>query len=81
MPTRIVDLSLAEQVAHQYAAAMDSVTLLLAGKPSHMTDDEWSDCVQRNCDHLDIMLVKDYWTTEDLQPFRDAIAVSSGAQD
>jgi hypothetical protein len=46
-----------------------------------MTDEEWSDCVQRNCDHLDIMLVKDYWTTEDLQPFRDAIAVSSGAQD
>ena len=77
MLTRLVDLSPAEQVARHYSAAMDSVTLLLAGKPSRMTDDEWRDCVQRNCEHLDIMLAKDYWTTEDLQPFREAIAASS----
>ena len=77
MPTQIADLSPAEQVARHYAAAMDSVTLLLAGKPSNMTTEDWRDCVQRNCDHLDIMLAKDYWTTEDLQPFRDAIAASS----
>ena len=77
MLTRLVDLSPAEEIARHYSAAMDSVTLLLAGKPSRMTDDEWRDCVQRNCDHLDIMLAKDYWTTEDLQPFREAIAASS----
>ena len=66
-----------EIIATHYSAAMDSVTLLLAGKPSNMTTEEWRDCVQRNCDHLDIMLAKDYWTTEDLQPFREAIAASS----
>ena len=77
MPTQIVDLSPAEEIARHYSAAMDSVTLLLAGKPSNMTTEDWRDCVQRNCDHLDIMLAKDYWTTEDLQPFRDAIAASS----
>ena len=66
-----------EIIATHYSAAMDSVNLLHNGKPEGMADEEWRDCVQRNCDHLDIMLAKDYWTTEDLQPFREAIAASS----
>jgi hypothetical protein len=39
-----------------------------------MTDRRWADCVRRSKEHLEIMLAKDFWTTEDLQPFRDAIA-------
>jgi hypothetical protein len=27
----------------------------------------------RNQEHLEIMLAKDFWTTEDLQPLRDAV--------
>jgi hypothetical protein len=39
-----------------------------------MTAEEKADALQRNKSHLEIMLAKDFWTTEDLQPFRDAIA-------
>lgn len=39
-----------------------------------MTDAEWADCVARNKEHLNIMLAKDFWTTEDLGPLRQAAA-------
>ena len=61
-----------EDIQRHYNAAMDSVNLLNAGKPEGMTDEDWADCVQRNVDHLKIMLAKDYWTTEDLEPLRQA---------
>tara|TARA_Y100001951_G_C11074567_1_gene147945 strand:- start:153 stop:362 length:210 start_codon:yes stop_codon:yes gene_type:complete len=64
----------AEEIAQHYSAAMDSVTLLDNGKPADMSDEEWTATVQRNKDHLDIMLAKDYWTDEDLTPFEDAVA-------
>jgi hypothetical protein len=63
-----------EEIAQYYKAAMDSVNLINAGKPSGMSDVEWEDCLKRNKDHLDIMLGKDYWTTEDLSPLRSAAA-------
>ena len=62
----------AEDIAQAYASAMDSVNLINGGKPADMDDAEWTDCVARNQEHLRIMLAKDYWTTEDLQPLRDA---------
>ena len=63
-----------EQIAQHYSAAMDSVNLLNAGQPEDMSDDDWADCVQRNVDHLKIMVAKDFWADEDLTPFTDAIA-------
>jgi hypothetical protein len=39
-----------------------------------MTAEEKADAIQRNVDHLKIMVAKDFWTNENLQPFRDAIA-------
>jgi len=60
--------------AQQYAATMDSVNLINSGKPEFMDDKQWADCLKRNKQHLVIMLAKDYWTTEDLEPFRLAIA-------
>jgi hypothetical protein len=62
----------AEEIAHHYSAAMDSVNLLNAGKPEDMDDDEWADTVARNKEHLKIMLAKDFWTTEDLTPLEQA---------
>jgi len=62
-----------EQIAQHYSAAMDSVNLLNAGKPADMTDEDWADCVDRNVEHLKIMVAKDFWTDEDLTPFNDAI--------
>ena len=62
-----------EQIAKHYSAAMDSVALINAGKPEGMDDAEWADCLQRNVDHLKIMLAKDYWTTENLTPLQQAV--------
>jgi len=67
----------AEQIAQDYSAAMDSVTLLNAGQPEDMSDEDWADCVSRNVEHLEIMVGKDFWTTEDLSPFNDAITANS----
>ena len=68
----------AERIAQHYSAAMDSVNFineLIAGQhDDRMTAEEKADAIQRNVDHLKIMVAKDFWTTEDLQPFRDAIA-------
>ena len=73
-----MELTQEQQIAQHYSAAMDSVNFineLIAGQhDDRMTAEEKADAIQRNVDHLKIMLAKDFWTTEDLQPFRDAIA-------
>ena len=61
-----------EQIAQHYKAAMDSVNLINGGKPEYMSDADWADCLSRNKEHLNIMLSKDFWTTEDLTPLRNA---------
>jgi hypothetical protein len=61
-----------EQIARHYSAAMDSVNLISGSKPERMTDADWADCVARNKEHLNIMLAKDFWTTEDLAPLQSA---------
>jgi hypothetical protein len=70
----MIELTEQEQIAKNYAAAMDSVNLINAGQPEGMTNEEWSDTVSRNKEHLKIMLAKDFWTTEDLEPLRQAAA-------
>ena len=64
----------AEEIARHYSAAMDSVNLINAGQPEGMEDAEWADTVARNKEHLNIMLAKDFWTTEDLTPLQQAAA-------
>jgi hypothetical protein len=56
---------------------MDSVTLLNAGQPEGMSDDDWADCVSRNVEHLQIMVGKDFWTDEDLTPINTAIQANA----
>jgi hypothetical protein len=68
----MLELTPEQQVAKDYSAAMDSVNLLLAGKPEKMDDAEWADTVARNKEHLKIMLAKDFWTNENLKPLEDA---------
>ena len=63
-----------EEIAQHYSAAMDSVNLINAGQPEDMDADEWADCLSRNKEHLNIMLAKDFWTTEDLTPLQEAAA-------
>ena len=60
----------AEEIARHYSATMDSVNLINAGQPEGTTDEDWVDTVSRNVEHLQIMLDKTYWTTEDLTPLQ-----------
>jgi len=59
--------------AQQYASTMDSVNLIKGAKPEMLTDAEWVDIIKRNKEHIEIMLAKDFWTDEDLTPFKDAV--------
>ena len=61
-----------EQIAKHYSAAMDSVNLINAGKPEGMSDADWADCLERNKEHLRIMVAKDWWTNQDLTPLQQA---------
>ena len=72
----MIELTQEQEVAQSYSAAMDSVTLLNAGKPEDMTDEDWADTVKRNKDHLSLQLDKEgFYDGYDLQPFKDAIAL------
>ena len=61
-----------EQIAQHYSAAMDSVNLINSGQPEGMDDAEWADCLERNKEHLRIMIAKDWWTDQDLTPLQQA---------
>ena len=65
----------AEEIARHYSSAMDSVTLINAviADPATYANDET--VIQRNVDHLKIMIEQDFWTDEELEPFNAAIAV------
>ena len=65
-------LTEAQQIAKHYSACMDSVNLINAGKQERFTDEEWTNILAKNKEHLRIMLAKDFWTTEDLEPLRTA---------
>ena len=71
--TELVNEITAEEIAQHYKAALDSVELLKAGQPEGVSDEDWADTVKRNKEHLEIMLAKDFWTSEDLKPLQDAV--------
>ena len=56
---------------------MDSANLIntLMAQDSRTTEEQ--DTVDRNVDHLEIMVAKDFWTTEDLTPLNNAITAGS----
>jgi len=60
-----------------YNAAMDSVNLLNNGQPEGDSAEDWAGTVQRNVDHLSIIVAKDWPTGFDLKPFNDAIAANA----
>ena len=63
-----------EQIAAHYSACGDSVSLINAGKPEDMSDEDWTDTLARNKEHLVLMLAKDYWTDEDMTAITAAAA-------
>jgi hypothetical protein len=68
----------AEQIAQHYTAMGHSVNLIndiIAG--TVMADDDAADkqdCVNRNVEHLEIMVAKDFWGSEDMTAANAAIA-------
>jgi hypothetical protein len=59
-----------EQIAINYASALDSVNLITELKAKETLTEEDEKTIQRNLEHLEIMLAKDYWTNEDLTPLK-----------
>ena len=66
-----------EEIAQHYSAAMDSVNLINDLMAQDSRTEEEQDTVDRNVDHLEIMVAKDFWTTEDLTPLNNAITAGS----
>ena len=64
------EVKTAEDIAQDYTAMGHSVDLIngiIDG--SQMSDEEAAerqDCVDRNVEHLELMVAKDYWTSEDM---------------
>ena len=72
----------ADQIAQDYSAMSDSVALIndvIAGKA--MADDakeDRQDCVDRNTQHLELMVAKDYWKDESMTATNSAISAGNG---
>jgi len=73
----MTDTPTAEEIAQHYTAMGHSVELLNAGKPEGMDDADWTDTVARNVEHLELMVAKNFWTTEDMTATNAAIAANS----
>ncbi len=71
------DTLTAEEIARHYSAAMDSVNLINALMAQDSRTEDEQDTVDRNVDHLEIMVAKDFWTTEDMSPLNNAITAGS----
>jgi hypothetical protein len=71
-----------EEIAQNYTAmghSVDLINAIIAG--TAMADDEAEDkqaCVDRNVEHLEIMVAKDYWTDEDMTAVNSAITAGQG---
>jgi len=67
----------AEQIAQHYTAmghSVDLINAIIAGDA--MADDDAADkqdCVDRNVEHLEIMVAKDFWTDESMTAVNAAI--------
>ena len=71
------EVKTAEEIAQDYTAMGHSVDLIngvIDG--TQMADEEAEDrqsAVDRNVEHLELMVAKDYWTTEDMTAVNAAI--------
>ena len=73
----MTDAPTTEEIAQHYTAMGHSVDLLNAGQPKDMSDEDWADTVSRNVEHLQLMVAKDYWTTESMTAVNAAISANS----
>ena len=69
----------AAKIAQNYSAALDSVTLINALMDLSSRTEEETATVARNVEHLQIMVAKTYWTSEDLDLLNDAVTRGGAA--
>ena len=67
------DTPTSEEIAANYTAMGHSVDLINGSKLDNMTDEEWTVIVNRNKEHLRLMVAKDYWTDENMTAVNAAI--------
>ena len=78
----MTDTPTTEEIAQNYTAMGDSVALItdvIAGNA--MADDDAADrqgAVDRNVEHLELMVAKDYWTSESMTATNAAITAGKG---
>jgi hypothetical protein len=71
-----------EELAQDYTAmghSVDLINAIIAG--SQMADDEAADrqdCVDRNVEHLELMVAKDDWGSEDMTAANAAVTAGNG---
>jgi hypothetical protein len=72
----------AEEIAQDYTAmghSVDLINAIIAGtQMANDTAEEKQDCVDRNVAHLELMVAKDYWTSEDMTAVNSAITAGQG---
>ena len=69
----------AAEIAQNNSAALDSVTLINALMDLSSRTEEETATVARNVEHLQIMVAKTYWTSEDLDLLNDAVTRGGAA--
>ncbi len=71
-----------DQIAQDYSAMGDSVSVITAVIAGESMADESAedrqDCVDRNVQHLEIMVAKDDWGSEDMTAVNAAISAGNG---
>ena len=78
----MTDTPTTEEIAQNYTAMGHSVSLIndvISG--DQMADEsaeERQGCVDRNVEHLELMVAKDYWTTEDMTATNAAVTAGNG---
>ena len=77
-----MDEQTAEQIAQHYTAmghSVDLINAIIAG--TAMANDDAADkqdCVNRNVEHLEIMVAKEFWGSEDMTAANAAITAGQG---
>jgi len=78
----MTDTPTAEEISQHYTAmghSVDLINAIVAG--DQMADDDAADrqdCVDRNVEHLQIMVAKDFWGDEDMTAANAAITAGQG---
>jgi hypothetical protein len=71
------EVKTAEDIAQDFTAMGHSVDLINGiidgSKMEDESEEDKKDCVKRNVEHLELMVAKDYWTTEDMTAVDAAI--------